>query len=133
MTGADIIGAMLLDDDDVTDLVPAAQIKGGRLPEKCPLDVILVRTVSSVDRPTLSREATVRRTDRVSVAVRAESYRGQKAIIAAVRSCCSGREGDLGGGRNVAVTSAGLGPDMDGPGNSFEQTQDFRVSFDGEY
>ena len=40
--------------------------------------------------------------------------------------------GDIGGALRVSILTAGLGPSLNGPGNSFEQTQDFRVSWDAE-
>lgn len=130
MTGADIISALLSADADVLAIAPAERIKEDRLPEGVALTALLVRTVSSVDRQALKIGQFVRRTDRVAVAVRAISVRDRKAAIAAVRKCCAGRTGDIGGGARVSILTAGLGPTLNGAGNSFEQTQDFRVSFD---
>lgn len=131
MTGADIIGALLTADAAVVAMF-AETIKEDRLPDGSPLPGLLVRTVSSVDRQTLTRGDTVRRTDRVSVMVRAASVRDRKNGIRLVRRCCAGLTGDVGGGRSVGILTAGLGPSVSGPGNSFEQTQDFRVSFDAD-
>jgi hypothetical protein len=130
VTGADIIGALLLADAPVLALAPAGQIKEDRLPDDAPLTALLVRTVSSVDRQTLKLGQFVRRTDRIAVTVRAADVRARKAAMAAVRKCCAGRTGDLGGALRVSILTAGTGPSLNGPGNSFEQTQDFRVSFD---
>jgi len=47
-----------------------------------------------------------------------------------IRSACASRTGDFAGATNASILTAGTGPDARGPGNSFEQTQDFRVSFD---
>lgn len=126
MTGADIIGAILIDDGSV----PAAQIKEDRLPDDVVLTAYLVRTVTSVDHQTLRRRALVRKTDRISVTVRASSVRERKAAINWVRDCCAGKIGDIAGAFRVAVLTAGLGPSLNGPANTFEQTQDFRVSYD---
>ncbi|WP_347271801.1 tail completion protein gp17 [Rhizorhabdus histidinilytica] len=130
MTGALIVTAVLRAASAVTAIVPEARIKAGRLPEDIQLPALVVRNISSVERRTLTREATIRTTDRVSVAVRAASYRDQGAIIRLVRSACAGLTGDIGGGSSVAIINAGTGPDVAGPGNSFEQSQDFLVSFD---
>lgn len=130
MSGADIIGALLRDDAAVTGKVVEANIKGGMLPENAPLPSLLVRVISTVDRQPLKRVGWVRTTDRVSVTTRAATYRDQKDIIRLVRLCCLGRTGDIGGGARVAITSAGAGPDLIGPGSSFERAHDFRVSFD---
>lgn len=132
MTGSDIVGSLLRGHAPLTAIVPEASIKGGRLPDGTALPALLVRTISVIDRQPLRRSGWVRRTDRVAVAVRAASYKDQNAIVALVREACAGRIGDLGGGARVAILTAGLGPDVNGPGNSFEQTQDFRVSFDAQ-
>lgn len=130
MTGADIVGTLLRADGGVTGLIVAASIKLGKLPDGVILPALLVRTVSIVDRQPLKRVGLVRRVDRVSVAVRAKSYRDQVEAIRLVRACCSGRTGNIGGGLNVSILTAGTGPDLNGPADTFEQTQDFRVSFD---
>lgn len=130
MSGVDIVGALLRADANVTAMIPAASIKAGRLPDDVSLPALLVRKTSGVDRQTLKRGATRRTTDRVSVTVRAANYRDQVAAMSLVRASCAGRTGDIGGGTNVAILTAGTGPDVNGPGDSFEQTQDFKVSFD---
>ncbi|PTQ12957.1 hypothetical protein CLG96_02100 [Sphingomonas oleivorans] len=132
LEGTDIVGALLTADAQLTELVPADRIKAGRLPEGVGLPALLVRTVSSVDRQPLTRGPLVRRTDRVSVTVHAASHRDRKAVIALVRKCCAGRTGALGGGSNVSILTAGMGPDLNGPGDIFARTQDFRVSWDAE-
>jgi hypothetical protein len=132
MRGGDIVAALLRADAAVTALVAVTDIKTGRLPANAALPALLVRTISVVDRQPLKRGPWVRVTDRVSVTVRAESYRTQGAVIKAVRTCCAGKVGDLGGGVRVSILTAGLGPDLNGPGDTFEQAQDFRVSFDEE-
>jgi hypothetical protein len=127
MTGTRIIGALLRADQNVLGAVVTASIKAGRLPDSVTLPALLVRTVSNIERQPLKRAGWVRQTDRVSVAVRAENYDQKDAIIALVKACCAG---DIGGGIRVSITTAGLGADVNGPGDTFEQTQDFRVSFD---
>lgn len=132
MTGADVIGGLLRGDDDITAIVPADRIKAGRLPDGIELPAILVRVVSLVDRHPLKRSNVVRSVARISVTVRADSYRDQGAVIKRIRAICSGRVGDFGDAKRVSILTAGLGPDVNGPGNTFEQTQDFRVSFDAQ-
>jgi len=130
VSGVAIVGALLRAYAPLASVVDAASIKAGKLPDGVALPAILVRSVSMVERQNLRRGATVRAIERVSVAVRASSYRQQREIIGLVRACCAGRTGDVGGGIRVSITTAGTGPDVGGPANSFEQTQDFRVSFD---
>jgi hypothetical protein len=127
MTGVDIIGALLGDSEEITARVTA--IKAGSLPDGIELPALLVRLVSSVEDQPLRRPDVIRLTDRVAVTVRAENYRDQAAIIKLVRNVCAGQLGTIAGAEAVAVLSAGTGPDVGGPANSFEQTQDFKVGF----
>ena len=129
-TGASIVGMLLRDDADIAAEVPAAQMKLGALPDDIALPAILIRIVSSVERPALRRGATTRTIDRVSVTVRARSYREQTRLIRLIKTRCAGRTGDIGNGNSVSILTAGTGPDLRGPGDSYEQAQDFRVSHD---
>jgi hypothetical protein len=131
MSGVSIISALLRDSTAVADAVAAANIKGGKLADDAPLPSLLVRSLSLVDRQTLAREETVRSTERVSVTARAASYREQRAIIKLVRATCTTVTlAALDDARNIAVLTAGAGPDLNGPGDSFERSQDFYVTYD---
>lgn len=130
MTGADIIGALLRGYQPLVDVVPASSIKGGRLPLSTKLPALLVKTVSSAERQRLTRGATVRTNDRVQVTVRAASWDEQITILDLVVDACADRNGSMEGATNYTVLTAGRGPDIEGPGDSYEQAQDFRASFD---
>ncbi|MBD8677928.1 hypothetical protein [Sphingomonas sp. CFBP 13720] len=130
MSGTTIIGTLMRADPALTALVPAERMTSGRLPSDVVLDALLIRTVSVVERLKLRRTGSVRMTERVAVTVRAKNYRSQRQIIDLVIACCAGRTGGIGGAVNVSILNAGTGPDVAGPADSFEQTQDFRVSFD---
>jgi hypothetical protein len=130
MTGVEIVGALLREHPALVELIPIERIKAGSLPDGIPLPALLLRTVSSIDRQWLKRGSFWRVTDRVSATVRAESYAEQIAIIKIVKRHCGGLTGNIGGAERVSILTAGTGPDVGGPANSFEQTQDFRVSFD---
>lgn len=130
MNGVDIVGALLLDSDAVVSQVPAANIKAGLLTEDAGLDALLVREISSTEEPRLKRGAVVRYVDRVSVTVRARTYVAMDSIKIAVRGACAGFTGSMYGAANIAITSAGGGPDLIGPGNTFEKAVDFRVTYD---
>lgn len=130
MTGAEIIGAVLRAADAVVATVATDRIKGGKLPDDVALPALLVRTISSTERQKLKRVGKIRVIDRVSVTVRAASYADQLAVINAVKDACAGQTGDVGGGESVSILNAGSGPDLIGPGDTFEQATDFRVSFD---
>ena len=132
MSGSEIVGKLLRDNAALTQKVAASAIKGGRLADTEALPVLLVRSLSIVDRQSLALEAMVRTTERVSVTVRADSYRERKAIMDLLRS--AGRAGiaiaAMGIARNISVLTAGAGPELNGPGDSFERNQDFYVSYD---
>lgn len=130
MTGADIVAALMIADTPIAALVASGNIKLAQLPDGVALPALLARTVSIVDRQRLTRGGKRRRTDRVSVTVRAASYRSQVAIIAQVRTLFDTLVTDVTGAGRVSILLAGTGPDLAGPANSFEQTQDVRVSFD---
>lgn len=131
MTGADIMGALLRDNPALIEHVRAAAIKAGRLPDNVTLPALLVRSLSIVDRQNLAREATVRSTERISVTVRASSHEQRSLIIRLVRTIGSGIIiAEMGTARRIAVLTAGAGPELDGPGNSFERSQDFTVTYD---
>lgn len=130
MIGTDIIGTVLREAAPVTAMVPAKNIKTGRLPDTVKLPVLLIRTISLIERQPLKRTGMVRWTERVAVAVRAENYVDQKLILRLVRAVCLARSGAIAGAERVVILPAGVGPDVAGPANSFEQTIDFLVSFD---
>jgi hypothetical protein len=130
MSGASIIGNLLREDDGVGTLVADDSIKAGRLPDNAPLPALLIRTISSVEQPMLVRTGYVRMTDRIAVTIRAADYRCKETLRKLVLACCAGVTGDVPGFDNVVIDNAGLGPDLNGPSNTFEQTQDFKVSYD---
>lgn len=131
MSGAMIVSTLLRAADAVTARVPVASIKIGRLPDGTQPPALLVRTVSSVERQPLKRGGWVRRTDRIAVTVRAASYRDQAALIRLLNAVCPGVKGDvLPDAKRVSILAAGVGPDVSGPGDSYERTHDFRVSYD---
>lgn len=131
MSGAFAVAQLLTDAPAIIERERAVSIGLGRMWPGAPLPLLLVRTVSVVERQPLKRAGWVRRTERVSVAIRAESYAEQKELLQIVNGVCVGPKGDVrGDARNVAILSAGVGPDVDGPGDSYEQTHDFRVSYD---
>lgn len=130
MTGVDIVGALLLESADVLARVPEGNIKAGLLTEDVGLDALLVREISNVERLRLKRSGLVRYTDRVSVTVRARTYDGMDSIRKIVRRVCAGFTGSMEGATNIAITSAGSGPDLIGPGNTFEKAVDFMVTYE---
>lgn len=128
-TGVDIIGELLLANSELLSKVPATSIKAGKLPDGIALPALLVRCVTSMERRFLKRPAKVIFRDRVSVSVRAASYADQVEIIKAVRNICAGKTGNILTAEQFSILSAGAGPDLLGPGNSFEQTIDFMCSY----
>jgi hypothetical protein len=130
MTGVDIIGALLRADANLIAAVPVERIKAARLPDGIVLPALVVTFTSGVERQTLKREAVTRTTDRISVTVRAANERDRASVIGLVVKACAGLTGNIGGGSSVSILTAGRGPYLSGPGDTYEQTQDFRVSYD---
>lgn len=128
--GTDIIGELLRAHTPLLEIVPAANIKAGRLSDDADLNAIVVTEISQVERSLLhSRGVPVPVIDRVAVTGRFRSHRERKAAMRMIKDCCAGRTGTIAGILNVSITSAGRGPDLNGIGDSFEKTQDFRVSY----
>lgn len=130
MKGAEIIGTLLRSYEPLTDMVPPEVIQMGSLDANAPMDMVLARTVSLVDQHFLRNGAWQHSVERVAVAVRASDYLTQVALIKHVRAALRGFTGALLDAERIAIHTSGLGPDLRGPGGSFEQTQDFRVSYD---
>lgn len=130
MTGADIVGELLRGCAPLVAIVPIERIKLGTLPERTDLPALLIRTVSVIEWQTLRTGSMVRMIERTSATVRAANRRDQVEIIRLAKNHLRGWRGDLGVARRVSILLAGTGPDVDGPGNSFVQGTDFRVSFD---
>lgn len=129
-TGVTIVGDLLRNSADVTTIVPIERIKAGRLPEGSETPALLLRTISSVEHQKLKRGTVKRMVDRVSVTVRANNYRQQTDVISLIRSAAGGFVGNVDGADRVATRTAGTGPDLVGPGNTYEQSQDFRISYE---
>jgi hypothetical protein len=130
MTGAGIMTKRLRAIEAIRSVVPPERIKSGRLPAAVPLPALLVRNIGSVDRHPLKSAAWTRTDDRVRVTVRAASYRDQEKIMALLTFARADFIAEFDGAERISIHTAGRGPDLDGPGDSFEQAQDFRVSFD---
>lgn len=130
IAGTTIIGYLLQNYAPLLAIVPADRIKEGRLPEGVELPALVVTEVSQVERQPLKRGSKVRTDDRVSVTGRFVSVRQRKLVMQLVKDCCAGQVGTIAGASNVAIRTAGRGPDLNGPGNSFEKAQDFRVGYD---
>jgi hypothetical protein len=130
MTGVDIVGARLRANAALLAIVPLASIKAGMLPDAVALPALLLRSVSRREVIRLKRGTVVRYVERVAVTVRAKTYREQVAIMKMVLPICAGWTGDQPPAERISILSGGTGPDVIGPAQTFEQTQDFRVSFD---
>lgn len=130
MSGTDIIAELLLAAPDRPAGLPDGNIKEDRLPDGVKLPAIVLESVSTVIRQELAPDEFVRVTERVSVTVRANSSRERKAIIGWAWRACKDRTGTIADMPRTSVLDAGRGPAGAGPNASYQQTQDFRVSFD---
>lgn len=129
MTGAEIIGSLLLNHLPLLAVVPLAGIKADRLDEPTPIPALLVTDISFRQRRTLRRGEQVRVTERIRVTVRAKTADQRRQVMELVWSCCSDWTGNMDGVTGIAVLEDGRGPGLVGVGNSFEQAQDFLVSY----
>lgn len=129
MTGAEIIGVLLLNHLPLLAAVPLERIKADALPDGVALPALLVTDISLVERLTLRRGEQVRVTERIRVTVRAKTGDERRAVMKLVRSCCAHFTGNMQGATGIAVLADGRGPGLTGVGGSFEQAQDFRVTF----
>jgi hypothetical protein len=130
MSGSSIINELLEADPVLAVAAEEQRIKEDLWPENVELPAYLVRTISSTDRNNLTPGPFIRSFERISVTVRASSVRERKAEIDRVREAGRDRVGDFAGCFRVSVLTNGRSPTLIGPGNTFEQTQDFIVSFD---
>lgn len=129
-TGVTIIGGLIEVHAPLTNIVPTSRMKAGRLAVGIEIPALLVRRTSGFERQQLKRGSVVRWVDRVSVTARVVAYRDLETILGLVVACCAGRGGDIGGAQRVSILNAGIGPELEGPADSFEQTQDFRVTYE---
>jgi len=130
MSGIAIVGALLQAHEPLTAAVTAGNIKAGRLSDTAALPTLRLVSISRTERQPLKRGDTVRVTERIAVTARVESYREIGPLLMLVRAGCAGKIGTIAGFERTAVLTAGTGPDVLGPGDSFERTQDFSVTFD---
>lgn len=128
--GCTIIGTLLRQSADLVAVVAAPSIKEGAIPKGAPLPLVLLENVSSVEpNQTLCRPDNPLTVDRVAVTIRSASVRERKLIRWLVMRACAGKTGNIAGAKNVAILAAGAGPDLRGPGDSFDKIQDFRVTY----
>ena len=128
--GCTIVGTLLRNYSGLVGIVPTANIKEGAIQKGAPLPLILLENVSSVEpSQPLCRPDDLLTVDRVAVTIRAASHRERKVIRWLVVRACAGKNGEIAGAKSVAILTAGAGPDLRGPGDSFDKTQDFRVTY----
>ncbi|WP_294392000.1 hypothetical protein [uncultured Sphingomonas sp.] len=128
--GEDVIDALLRASAAMLALVPASQMAIGRLRDGTPLDTILIRTISGVDQHILDDGDGIRRRERIEVSIRAETHRRRKRLRRLVQQVCNDAAGTIAGLHNVVVMTAGSGPDLIGPGDTFDGGEDFAVEFE---
>ena len=131
MSGVAIIRQLLAIYTPVTNLVPAARIICGQVPQGTALPAIGVSEISVTEIPTIARR-TAGKTSRarVQVTVLAKSYPEMKNIL---KACALGpgvHTGDVLTYSVKAITQEGIGPEIP-PGDDgiLEQSRDFMVTF----
>lgn len=128
--GVAIIRALAIADPDLTDLVPAARIAGGLLPQGTALPYVSLQTISTVDRNILSPGVKRRVIERVQATVVAATYVAMKDVLKAVKAACADKMPTIAGASEIVVHSDGSGPEfMDEGASLYIGTRDFRVSY----
>lgn len=129
MTGAEIIGTLLLNHLPLLAVVPLENIKADAFIIRQPTPALLVTEISFRQRRTLRRGEQVRVTERVRTTVRAKTADQRRQVMELVWSCCADWTGNMEGATGIAVLEDGRGPGMTGVGDAFEQAQDFLVTY----
>ena len=130
MSGVMIAGELLRGSTPLTDVVPAAQIKAWQLPQTMTGKSIVVKRVNRKKHQFLDAQQVWLVTERIQATVRATSGEDRETIIRLAERACADRIGTIAGFDNVAVLSAGAGPDfMDEAGLLFMGSFDLQISF----
>lgn len=129
MSAVAIMRALLVGHAPVTELVPAARIVAGNVPDGS-LPAIGITEISGVEQDTVTRAARTLVTARVQVTVYAASYPQQKAILKAAKLGDGVFTGQIAGYAVRSVLRDMVGPDLGDPKiPTFEQSRDFKVTF----
>jgi hypothetical protein len=123
VSGVAVVRHLLAAHTPLTDVVPAASIKAGTLPEKIKPPAISVTTVSSVRRNTVSMaESTTLVTERVQVTMHVHDsaregtdYPGLDAAMLLIRQACPNQRGTINGVSVTAILPDIQGPDLEAP------------------
>ena len=131
MSGSRILGDLLRAQSVLPAGLEAKNIKMGRLPVNAPLPNLLIRRVSWNKAPTLAKEPYRRVTERMQVTAKAADYQSKSDLLDFVVDTCIDQViASASGVTNIAILSAGGGPDFDDESASiFMGSHDFYVSF----
>jgi hypothetical protein len=129
MMGVPIALEVAMAPGPIADRVPDEQIWGGSVPQGTPLPILLFLSITSNDHATVAPGERVRTTDRVRVAVRADTYQEKADLLALVQACFRDRIGAWAGTEANTIHLDGVGPDMEIDTGIYEQSQDLLVSF----
>lgn len=131
MSGVLAIDAVLRAAASVTALVPGERICRGFAPVNLEAPLLVVSSVSDVERVTTAMSETQRMVvERVQVTVNARTYGQAKTVMAAVRAALGNQAATLGGVSVLSILPAGAGPDLFDPGPSLHsQSVDVMVTW----
>lgn len=137
MSGVAIIRELLVNYPPISELVPAARIRGGVLPQGIDLPAISITTVYASEFKTIARRRSVKQTrERVQVTVLAKAddagagYAQMKTLLKACALGAGVHTGVVKGYDVKSVMSDGENPEIP-PGDDriYEQSRDFMVTF----
>jgi hypothetical protein len=130
MSGVRIMGELIRGSAPIVEIVPLAMIKAWKLPSGATVPSVLLTRVSRAKKQFLTAQAVWLVTERVQATVRAANGEQREQILGLIERAGSDKIGTIAGFANVAVLSAGGGPDFnDDAASIFMGSHDFLVSF----
>lgn len=133
MSGGLILGTVLRAFTPLTgSLVPATSVRVGKDKKDAPLNNLLVKRISWLRSPILARQTRRHVRERMQVTVKAKTHEDRVTILKAVVDAVDlTRPDNMGTITNIAIVSAGGGPDFeDDEATVFMGSHDFYVDYD---
>lgn len=130
MSDVKVIQYLLSHNTALNNVVPAANIMGGKVTQGTPLPTIGIKHVSGTRRKTADGAAIKYCWGRVQITVNAEDYPQQKDVLKLVRAALPTTRGVVAGVNVDSVTHELDGPDFsDGDSGVYMESIDYVVAF----
>jgi hypothetical protein len=131
MSGVAILRELLAAQVQLIDLVPAARVVAGMLPQGAILPAVTVHEVGNGEEPTMARNMPNRMIrERVQVTALARDWAMMKRILKAADPGRGVHTGVVKGYKVNSILTAGTGPEIPlGDDGIYEQSRDYVVTF----